>query len=203
MSNAGFPVPLHLVQPLADSLPQAYERVWQDLQAAFGKPHFVESLNAVRRLYVAEALEAAVKAHKLPFSIQYRVLSFGLRRLMLICHEPEMILMECFIGLDQGFPYPSQYRDELRALWNQAWGYDLFNETPPRNPADPIVAYLAYTGRPPYLEDVFIGIPQPVQAQWADLRPLKIKHRANPEQTPEELPLMSKSQGVREEEKLS
>ncbi|AUW92651.1 hypothetical protein BXT84_00690 [Sulfobacillus thermotolerans] len=152
MSSNNFPIPLDLVQPLADSLPSAYEQVWQELHNAVGKPHFNESLNTVRRLHVARALESAVKAHQLPFSIQYHELDSGFKRLMLVCHEPELILMECFISQHQHFPYPSRYRDELRALWNRSWGNDLFTEAPRRNPADPLVAYLAYRGRPPLLE---------------------------------------------------
>ena len=203
LSSDNFPIPLDLVQPLADSLPSAYEQVWKELHDAFGKPHFNESLNAFRRLYVARALESAVKAHQLPFSIQYHELAFGFKRLMLVCHEPELILMECFISQDQDFPYPSRYRDELRALWNLSWGNDLFTEAPPRNPSEPIVAYLAYSGRPPHLESVFVGIPQPYHEQWADSRPLRINHRALPEKTPDELPMQSKVQPPQEEENQS
>ncbi|WP_139061456.1 hypothetical protein [Sulfobacillus thermosulfidooxidans] len=203
LSSDSFPIPLDLVQPLADSLPSAYEQVWKELHDAVDKPHFNESLNAVRRLYVARALESAVKAHQLPFSIQYHELAFGFKRLMLVCHEPAMILLECFIGQDQNFPYPSRYRDELRALWNLSWGNDLFSEAPPRNPSDPLVAYLAYTGRPPYLESVFVGIPHPIHEQWADRRPLKINPRALPEETPDKLPMQSKVQPPSAEENPS
>lgn len=166
-----FPYPKALFQPLVDALPLAFSEVLHQAQGRGGEAFFREKVDAIRRHLVGQALDRAVSANHLPYRSQLIQVGFGGVRRLLVCDEWGFFLIECYLRNGLSFPEPSQFRDDLRRQHNDPLRPTLFDFTEGRQPLTlpfhPLL-FLAYSGHPPLVGRVTVGIPHPTDSTFLE-----------------------------------
>ncbi len=181
-----------LVQPMVDALPQVYRKVADELSGLSENSYFRETMRDLRGLRVTEAWEGVIKTQGLPWRPERVSLPFGYLRQVLYSDVLPVAVVGCYVPTDQSFPYPSNYRNALRAV-NPSQQLDWLTPPRPFDDGQLVVAFLTFCGTPPALGPLYLGIPEPIALAWSgDLIPL---HPAVPptEQVPEKLPVQTKS----------